>query len=101
MEYLLWTHVNRGGFPKISRCPIAQAGADEEVAPVSRRESQSVEVKEVPPVKRLDGEVVRQGETAFTGGMYCEVWVGQWEKGGGKLDPEKVSLSLNAPILLI
>lgn len=62
------------------------------------RESQSVEASEVPPVKRLDGEVVRQGEIPFAGGMYYEVWVGLWEKGevaGVKV--EKVS---TGPLLL-
>jgi len=51
----------------------------------------------MPLVKRLDGEVVRQGEIPFAGGMYYEVWVGQWKKGtdevGGE-KVEKVSLSL-------
>ena len=58
----------------------------------------------MPLVKRLDGEVVRQGEIPFAGGMYYEVWVGQWKKGaeevgGEKL--EKVSLSLTTPTLMI
>ena len=68
------------------------------------RESQSVEVDEIPLVKRLDGEVVRQGEIPFAGGMYYEVWVGQWKKGAEEVDGEKVekvSLSLATPTLLI
>jgi len=62
--------------------------------------------EEIPLVKRLDGEVTRLGEIAFAGGMYCEVWVGRWEKGsregtgGEKVDVEKVSLSLATSILL-
>jgi len=63
--------------------------------------------EETPLVKRLDGEVTSIGDIAFAGGMYCEVWVGRWEKGGRegigeeKVDVEKVSLSLTTPILLI
>lgn len=78
-------------------------------------EGHSVETNKPPPVKRLDGEVKRQGEMAFSGGMHCEVWIGIWDKGGGekgrgeetsgekvggkrmdgeKMDSEKVSLSL-------
>ena len=68
------------------------------------QESQSVEANETPPVKRLDGEVVREvmrrGETAFAGGTYCRVWVGWWEKGGGEVGREKVSLGLATSILL-
>ena len=56
-----------------------------------------VEASEAPPVKRLDGEVTRQGEIAFAGGTRCEVWVGQWRKFGF----EKVSLSPTAFILLM
>lgn len=62
----------------------------------------SVEADEAPPVKRLDGGVTISGDIAFGGGMYCEVWVGQWMKGGGeKTEVEKVSLSPIAPISLI
>ena len=55
------------------------------------RENQSVEANEVLPVKRLDGEVVWQGEIPFAGGMHCEVWVGRWEK------VEKMSPGLTTP----
>jgi len=67
------------------------------------REIQSVDVNEIPLVKRLDGEVMRQGEIPFAGGMYYEVWVGQWKKGageGGGEKVEKVSLSITTPTLL-
>jgi len=48
----------------------------------------------------------------FAGGTYCEVWAGEWKKGGRgegageevsgkKAEVEKVSLSLSAPIPLI
>ena len=68
------------------------------------RESLSAEVSEVPPVKKLDGEVVRQGEIPFAGGMYYEVWTGVWEKRSGELGgekPEKVSPGLTTPTLLM
>lgn len=62
----------------------------------------SVEADEAPPIKRLDGEVTVVDEMAFGGGEYCEVWVGQWTKGGGeKAEVEKVSLSPATPIPLI
>jgi hypothetical protein len=61
-----------------------------------------IEADEAPPVKRLDGEVTRLGTISFSGGTYCEVWVGQWVKGGGaKVEVEKVSLSLTTSILLM
>lgn len=84
-------------------------------------EGHSIETNQPPPVKRLDGEVKRQGEMAFSGGMHCEVWIGIWEKWGGekgrgeetsvekaggkridgeKADSEKVSLNLATSILL-
>lgn len=40
---------------------------------------------------------MKLGEIAFAGGTHCEVWVGQWEKGGGeevggeRAEAEKVS----------
>ena len=74
-------------------------------------ESQSIEIDGIPSVKRLDGEVMRLGEIACTGGKNCEVWVGQWEKKdekrvseevvGGRTGVEKVSPSLTARALLI
>jgi len=68
------------------------------------RDSQSVNVSELPPAKRLDGEVVREGEIAYSGGMYCEVWAGKWKKGVVEIGVErveKVSPGLTAAILLI
>jgi len=81
-----------------------------------KQANQPVEVNEAPPVKQLDGEVVKLEEIGFGGGVYCEVWEGRWEKGRGegidgekagdkgvrgeKVDVEKVSLSLTAFILL-
>ena len=47
------------------------------------QDTQSVEANEPPPVKRLDGQVTRIGDIAFAGGMYCDVWVGEWKKSGG------------------
>lgn len=54
-------------------------------------ESHSVEANRPAPVKRLDGEVKREGEMAFSGGMYCEVWIGIWEKGSGEKGREDAS----------
>ena len=49
---------------------------------------------EAPPVRRLDGEVTRTRDMAFSRGTHCEVWVGRWVKGGrmegGEGDVEKV-----------
>ena len=67
-------------------------------------ETQDIKANEEPPVKRLDGEVTKRGEEdiPFSGGTYCEVWVGLWEKRSGeKVEAEKVSLSLVISILLI
>jgi len=75
------------------------------------QETRSVQANEVPPIKRLGGEVTRLGETPFAGGTYCEVWMGRWVKQGGekgsgekigreKVEVEKVSLSLTTSILL-
>jgi len=64
------------------------------------RESQPVEAGEVPPVKRLDGEVVRQGELPFAAGTHCQLWAGRWRKRGGEEDVyEKVGSSLTSSIL--
>jgi hypothetical protein len=77
--------------------PLLRRTAEQEV-----QESQSVEANEAPPIKQLDGEVTRQEEIAFGGGMYFEVWVGRWEKGGGEeVGGKKVSLSLTTLILLM
>ena len=60
-----------------------------------------VETGELPLVKRLDGEVTRSGELPLAGGSYCEVWIGLWDKGGGKeVRREKVGLGFTASILL-
>lgn len=66
-------------------------------------ESQPVEVEEVSPVNRLDGQIERQGGIPFAGGTYYEVWEGLWKKGGGEVGGgkvEKVSVNLSTPILL-
>lgn len=79
--------------------------------PLSRRtteqDAQSIKTDETSLVKRLDKEVTKIGDIAFAGGMYCEVWEGEWKKGGGKggggenVEVEKVSLGFAIPILLI
>ena len=55
------------------------------------------ESSDPPPVKQLNGKITREGELAFAGGTYCEVWIGLWDKGSEeagreKADPEKVIL---------
>jgi hypothetical protein len=60
----------------------------------TRREIQGVQStgpNETPPVKLLGGEVTRTGNLPLTGGTHCEVWTGQWVKGGGV---EKVRLRI-------
>jgi len=47
-------------------------------------ESQLIGVDTMPLVKRLDGEVTKQGDLAFAGGTYSETWKGEWKKGGGE-----------------
>ena len=64
------------------------------------QESRPVDHSELPSVKRLDRKVTRKGDIPFAGGVYCEVWVGFLDNGGGKADPEKAGLSLTTPILL-
>jgi hypothetical protein len=60
------------------------------------------EYNEPLPIKRMDGEVTREGETAFAGGMCFEVWVGRWKKGGGEeAGGEKVSLGFTTSTLLM
>ena len=62
------------------------------------QDAQSTKANKLPPVKRLDVEVTRTGEIAFASGTHCEVWTGQWAKGGrmegGGGDVEKVRLHL-------
>jgi hypothetical protein len=41
-----------------------------------------------PTVKRLDGEITREGDIPFAGGLYCDVWQGTWLGG------EKVGINL-------
>ena len=52
---------------------------------------QPTESNEAPPVRRLDGEFTKTEDVAFASGAHCEVWKGQWVKGG---DVEKVRLRL-------
>lgn len=70
------------------------------------QEFQRDEGDELLTVKRLNGDVKKQGELAFAGGTSCEVWVGRWEKHGKGIgregeDVEKVSLNftLSAPLI--
>jgi hypothetical protein len=37
-----------------------------------------------PSIKRLDGEIKRDGDIPFAGGLYCDVWLGTW-LGGEKV----------------
>ena len=70
------------------------------------QESQLVEVNEVPPVKRLNGEVTRQQELTSAGGTNCDVWLGRWKKcrrgwgGREEVYEEKVCSSLITSTLL-
>jgi len=67
------------------------------VAEPGTRETQ---IDEVPPIKLLDGEVTVRGELAFAGGTHCELWRGQWKKGGGIEETgETVGSSLTTLIL--
>lgn len=93
--YLLWTHVNCGGFqwPRFPEPPSRRTTEEGIQDPLP------VEANEVPSIKRLDGEITRLEDIAFAGGTYCEVWVGRWVKGSGEV--EKVSLSLTTVFLLI
>ena len=94
MEYLIWTHATRGGFQWLRFYePPSRHTTEHDIQDV-----QSLEGDEMQPVKRLDGEVTRLEDMAFAGGTYCEVWVGQWARGGGEV--EKVSMSLTTSILL-
>ena len=69
------------------------------------RGSQSVEADdEMPLVKRLDGDITRQGVLAFVGGPHCETWIGQLKRcnqgeGGREEVYEKVSLRLASSLL--
>jgi hypothetical protein len=94
-----------GWFPKISQATVKEEIPPEEGAsevpslrPQRTQDIQSSQANETPPVRRLDGEVTRNGETPFTGGTYCDVWVGRWVRPGS--GEEKVSLSLTTFILL-
>lgn len=53
------------------------------------RESQSGGVDAFPGVDRLDG-VKKVGSNPYAGGVYYDVWMGKWKKGG---DKKKVSLN--------
>ena len=69
------------------------------------RESQQIEASELPPIRRLDGEVTRMGAHPYAGGTYCEIWEGLWRKHGqGAVGREAlgemVSLSLITSISL-
>jgi len=56
---------------------------------------------EVSGVPRLGGQVARLNEFAYSGGVYCDIWVGWWDKGhGGGEGAEKVSLSRTTSIPL-
>ncbi|KAF9782374.1 kinase-like domain-containing protein [Thelephora terrestris] len=63
-------------------------------------ENNLVEAIQPPSVKRLNGEVEREGEIPFAEGRYCEVWEGLWRKGSGggtgkgKADTKKVALKV-------
>lgn len=94
LKYLLWTHVNWGGFqwPQFPEPPPRRITEHE------TQDASPVEGNEPPPIRRLDGEITRLEDIAFAGGTYCEVWVGRWVKGGG--EDEKVSLSLTTSVLL-
>ena len=59
---------------------------------------QPTEPNETPSVRRLDGEVTRTEDLPFIGGTHCEVWTGQWVKGG---DVEKVRLRLIVNLCLL
>ena len=50
----------------------------------------TLEPNEAPPVRRLDGEFTTE-DVPFAAGTHCEVWKGQWVKGG---DVKKVRLRL-------
>jgi len=55
-----------------------------------------------PDVRKLDGEVIRQGKIPFAEGVFGEVWEGRWEKcregiGEKETDNKKVSMGPIAP----
>ena len=79
--------------------PNIQKSQSFELPPPPHRTTEDVqptELNEAPPVRRLDGEVTRTGDIAFTAGPHCEIWIGEWVKGGrtegGEGDVEKVRL---------
>lgn len=72
---------------------------DADVRCYESQNAQAAPIAQPPPVKVLNGEVTRQEETPFTKGVYCEVWIGRWEKGRGGADgkmagAEKVGVTL-------
>lgn len=69
--------------------------ADPSMLPQRIQDTQLVQANEI---MRLDGEVKKLRETAFSRGTYCEVWEGQWMKTGGEV--EKVSLGFTTSVLL-
>jgi len=64
---------------------------------VTERRTLEDQIDDVPPVKRLDGEVTKRGVLPFAGGLHSEFWLGEWKKGGGIR--ETVGLSLTTSIL--
>ena len=69
-------------------------------SPPPRITERAARESEVPPVKRLDGEVMKQSKLPFAGGTNCEVWVGRWKEHSGACGreeayEEKVGLSLS------
>ena len=62
---------------------------------------QPSEPNEVLPVRRLDGEVTRTGDIAFTAGAHCEIWIGEWVKGGrmeGGVEKVRLRPILSTPL---
>jgi hypothetical protein len=65
-----------------------------------------IETSKSALIPGLDGEVKRQPEMVFPRGMTCDFWMGTWDKVGGggmnegRVNSEKVSLSLTTSILL-
>lgn len=51
-----------------------------------------------PSIKRLDGEVTRQGGIPFTGGLYYDVFLGTW-LGGEKVAKSTVGSVLGLILL--
>ena len=72
-----------------------QKPQSQEPLPIAGHETQGnqpIKTNKGTSVQRLDGEVTRLGDSAFSGGMSCEVWEGRWERRvGDKVEVEKVS----------